>query len=177
MAKTLKATPQELTQLFVLTTHFPPSKITKGEKLSTFKRAFKLTLDPYWDGQTKIVEVFQKDKQEYTQKQVELSKKLTNEKDEEAKKVIQKELDELKIATDKLKEEENVELQKYADSHKEEVTLTFDNEAFLYVKDLFSECAGQMFGQFMKNKEGEIIREYYDSVSADKLFDLLNQAK
>ena len=176
MSKTLKSTPQKLTWLYVLTQKLPPSKLTSGAKLSVFRRAFTLALKSYWDGQTQITEVFKKDTQEYIQKQIDLSKKLTDEKDEEAKKVIQKELDELKEAIVKLKEEENVKLQEYANSHKEELTLTFDNEAYLYVKNLFSECASEIFGQYMKTKEGEIIREQYDSISADEFFELLDSA-
>lgn len=163
MARTLTAKQSELTYLIRLIDMIPGSKIQNAGKLSSARRAVKKAVEEYNINGNKILDPINK---EYERQQA----KLKTEKTKAKKTEIEKEMERLaQTANQKMKE--------YTDKYNKETTVTFDNEAFTYTKSLFEESAKDIFGQYHKDKDGNIKQESYDNEAADELFALLDKTK
>jgi len=178
MARTLTAKTSKLNWILRLTTLVPPSKNTDALKLSSFRRALKLALTKYTDGLEKILEVYRADAKEYEGKIAEYQKALSDEKISKKEKTeAEKNLKEVKSAIEGLQKEADVKATEYSVETDADTTVTFDNEAYNYAQNLFSEIAKDLFGQYLKDKDGNIKQEVYDNNAADELFELLDSAK
>jgi hypothetical protein len=163
MARTLTARMSELTYLLRLVDMIPGSKIQNAGKLSSVRRAIKKATEEYNVNGHKILEPIN---EEYEKQ----NKKLQDQKTKKAKEPIEKEMQRLAtFANEKMKE--------YGDKHNIPTTVTFDNEAFSYTRNLFEETAKDIFGQYHKDKDGNIKEESYDNEAADELFALLDKTK
>jgi hypothetical protein len=177
MGKQLTTAPTKLIWLLNLAKAVPPSKNPEDLKMSVFRRALKTALVKFTDGQEKILEVFRADFKEYDTKKNELLKLQSEEKDEKKKKTHQPAIDEVEKAIADMQEEANGKIKEYNEAHKEELTATFDNEAFEYAKNVLSKAATDLFGQYLKDKDGNVKQEQYNADIADELWELLDKAK
>lgn len=171
----LVASPSETVLLLGITNSIPPEYIKDALKLSSFRRALKLSLKDHIVAEDKIAEIFKTDGQEYQQKLMELNNQLAEEKDEKKKPKIESQIKELQKALKDLQEEVEKKITEYYESQKDPVTTTFDNEVVLSVKNSLSEAAPVLFSWSHKTKEGVVINSGYNNEQADKLFDLLDK--
>lgn len=164
MAKTLKEKPQKLIWVLNLTGSLPPSKISDAQKLSVFRLAIQAVLKDYIKGQEAVLDVFRKDFAKYSAQKEDL------EKEKKSTKAIEE-------AIESLKEDLDEKIKEYVNDNDKEVTVTFDNEAFLYTEKLFSVSANHLFGQYQRGANGEIKEERFNVAANDELFSILSKAK
>lgn len=169
MAKTLKATVNELEALFGFSNSVPPEKDSDAARSASFRRAIKIALKPYNDGIQDFLTVIQEDAKRFQQDKTKKEGELKEAKKEEKKK-LEKEIADLRKALDDIEKDFQERLKKYREEHKGSVEVKFDNEVYLYITNLFSTCAKDIFD---KNADKTKITF---AMWTDSLFELMDKA-
>ena len=178
MGKVLTASTTKLGWIFRLTNLVPPSKIKNALKFSSFRRALKLALKDHNEAVEGIISIYKEDLEDFQKKAQEQKAIAENEKTpKKHKEEAEKKLEELVKNGKAVEAEANGKIEEYVKANDKDLSVTFDNEAYQYTLDLFGETASDIFGQYMKDKDGNVKQEAYDGNGADELFDILESAK
>jgi len=178
MGKILKATPSELETLFRFSTEIPADKVSSGRKLAGFRSAIRIALKPYNDGISTFKDVLSEDAKGFDQSKKQKEKELKDLKpeQEEEKKKLEDEIAELNKALVGVQEDFDSRFKKYQEEHKDPIEANFNEEDFNFTKELFSDCAKDIFKIKVKNAEGKDMF-IYNAMLGDALFELLDKAE
>lgn len=178
MAKTLTAKTTKLSWLLRTADQVPPSMIGDSQRYSLFRRVLKKVLHEYNEEMTKMVDEHKasvKDEEsEHNKHATIFNDKEVSKKDKSNAEVEMKRLGEI---LQKKTEDINKKLQAYAKANDKDTKVVFDNEAYNYMNDLFSKTANIIFGNYHKDKDGNVINESCDTNAIDTLFELLESAR